>query len=562
MPAGALVDVAAGFTPRFQVMGRLVLLDVCGVSRLFGDSPALARALYDAVAARTDNPRVAVSASAATAILAALAHHGMTVVAPEEEATFLAPLPLEVLVAFAHLRLSVDAGASDPDSASIPALEPASPVAVAGRHSPPAGGGRGPGTGGWHHPRDMHQARHARRPRTPAGPSTERVREDQRAIMTLATTFRRWGVGTLGAVAALPRADVHARLGERGTTWQDWAAGQDVGVLVPWTPEPVFDAALELEWPVEGYEPLSFVLTRLFEPLALRLEQADCGAVTIHTALHLTTRAVHLRTIPLPAPLRDAKAWRTLVLLDLESHPPPAAVDRVHVVLDPTPARVLQWQLFERAQPAPEQVATLLARLTALMGDGHVGSPMVCDTWKPGAFRVVPFRAEGGGKAEGTRSQAEEERQKAEGERQKVESSGQEAEGRIPLAFRRFRLPVPVRVRVDDGRPVRLITDRLGFTGGTIVQAAGPWRTSGEWWATGAVRGGDCESGRVRHPEGSAAGAGVERRSREGHRSRGTHDMPSSWDRDEWDIAMADGTVYRLAVERSVGQWFLEGVVD
>jgi hypothetical protein len=34
------------------------------------------------------------------------------------------------------------------------------------------------------------------------------------------------------------------------------------------------------------------------------------------------------------------------------------------------------------------------------------------------------------------------------------------------------------------------------------------------------------------------------------------------WDRDEWDIAMADGTVYRLFVEREVGQWFLEGVFD
>jgi hypothetical protein len=36
----------------------------------------------------------------------------------------------------------------------------------------------------------------------------------------------------------------------------------------------------------------------------------------------------------------------------------------------------------------------------------------------------------------------------------------------------------------------------------------------------------------------------------------------AAWDRDEWDIAMGDGTVYRLFVERDVGQWFLEGVFD
>ncbi len=35
-----------------------------------------------------------------------------------------------------------------------------------------------------------------------------------------------------------------------------------------------------------------------------------------------------------------------------------------------------------------------------------------------------------------------------------------------------------------------------------------------------------------------------------------------AWDRDEWDVAMTDGTIYRFVVEREVGQWFLEGVID
>jgi hypothetical protein len=34
------------------------------------------------------------------------------------------------------------------------------------------------------------------------------------------------------------------------------------------------------------------------------------------------------------------------------------------------------------------------------------------------------------------------------------------------------------------------------------------------------------------------------------------------WDRDEWDIALADGTLYRLHVERAVGQWALDGLFD
>ena len=69
-----------------------------------------------------------------------------------------------------------------------------------------------------------------------------------------------------------------------------------------------------------------------------------------------------------PAPVSDAKVLRTLVLLDLESHPPSAGIDQVTVVADPVPTRTLQFSLLERAMPSPEQLSTLLARLTVLMG--------------------------------------------------------------------------------------------------------------------------------------------------------------------------------------------------
>ena len=53
--------------------------------------------------------------------------------------------------------------------------------------------------------------------------------------------------------------------------------------MVPWVDEVPFEAALELEWPIEGLEPLSFVLARLLEPLAERLERADRGAAVLYT---------------------------------------------------------------------------------------------------------------------------------------------------------------------------------------------------------------------------------------------------------------------------------------
>jgi len=38
---------------------------------------------------------------------------------------------------------------------------------------------------------------------------------------------------------------------------------------------------------------------------------------------------VHERSLQLPTPIRDARTLRTLALLDLESHPPGAGIDRV-----------------------------------------------------------------------------------------------------------------------------------------------------------------------------------------------------------------------------------------
>jgi protein ImuB len=191
--------------------------------------------------------------------------------------------------------------------------------------------------------------------------------------------------------------------------------------------------------------------------------------------------------------------------------------------VEPTPGRVVQWDLLERAQPAPEQVSTLVARLTALMGEGHVGSPAVVDTWRPGAFAMQEFRVKS---FELRTSSAE----------RPALNSQLATLNSLKSALRRFRLPIPARVQVREGRPVRVAIDRHGLSSGAVVQAAGPWRTSGEWWSTMSVS--------------SASSAALGR------------SVAAAWDRDEWDIALADGTLYRLAVERAVGQWFIEGILD
>jgi protein ImuB len=472
LPAAALIDVARAFTPRFEQLGNIVLLDASGLSRLFGSAQELGEHLRDALSKLSPGdsvPRIALASTQTAATLLALGSPGLTVVMPGKEAIALASLSVSVLDQFEKLS-------------EQPRTPPLAPQA---QYAPYAPVGK--------HPRATHQASRGKR----SAPENRMLE-----------IFTKWGIRSLGALSALSGPEIHERFGERGALWQTLARGGELRPMVPWVDEVPFEAALELEWPIEGLEPLSFVLARLLEPLADRLERADRGAAMIYTSLRLTSRSVFTRTLQLPAPMRDPKTLRTLILLDLESHPPDAPIDIVRVFIEPTPAKVLQWTLLERAQPAVEQVSTLIARLTALMGAKHVGSPQLVDSWKPGAFEMVEF-----GKSPSADQSQIVDRQ----------SPNNPPIDNLKSALRRFRFPIPTRVVVQEGRPVRVQTDRQGFSSGAIVEAAGPWRTSGEWWAD---------------------------------------KKEDSWDRDEWDVAMTDGTVYRLVVEREVGQWFLEGVID
>ncbi|HEY7190972.1 MAG TPA: DNA polymerase Y family protein [Vicinamibacterales bacterium] len=327
----------------------------------------------------------------------------------------------------------------------------------------------------------------------------------------LGRVFRQWGVRTLGELAALPSDDLAARLGDDGIVWQRLARGEDPQPLVPSLPEERFSQSLDLEWPIDELEPLSFVLGRLMEPLSAHLERRDRGAAVLHVRLHLvriddTTPAVHERSLQLPAPMRDARTLRTLALLDLESNPPPAPIDRVEVAVDPTPGRIVQYSLLTRALPTPERLSTLMARLHALMGETRCGSPALVDSWRPEAFEMRAFAPVDSNVLGASVPRC-------------VVEPVNDLSKQPRLALRRFRHPIPARVRTENAQPQYLAIDRRGMSGGGIEACAGPWRTAGDWWREG-------------------------------------------WDRDEWDVTVRGGTTYRLFRARDTDRWFVDGVVD
>ena len=91
---------------------------------------------------------------------------------------------------------------------------------------------------------------------------------------------------------------------------------------------------------------------------------------------------------------------------------------------------------------------------------------------------------------------------------------------------------------------MRVTTDRRGFAGGAVIACAS--------------RGGRQEIGALGKSE---VGSQVRKTA-----ARQTSDfrLPTSccWDRDEWDVALNDGAVYRIFQDRVTDAWFIDAIVD
>jgi protein ImuB len=491
--SSSLVDIARTCSPRVCARGeRMVTMDVEGLSGLVGDDRAVAEQIRRAASdGGYPEVHVAVAATQTAAILLACARPGITVVETGGEAAALAPLPVAALAALAG-----DIGRDGPNG---------------------------------------------RTAEQPNGLPSPNGRTAERPIGLLMPVLSRWGIRTLGQLAALPPVDVSERLGQVGVAWQRWARGEDDGPLVPTVEEETFEATFEPEWPIEDLALLEPALEGLLSPLCDRLARRGRAAAVLHLQLRLVTRAVHARSLQLPAPMRDAGVLRTLLLLALEATPAPAGIDAVTITVEPTPGRVLQESLLERAVPPPEQVATLMARLGALMGERRCGAPAVVDSHRPGMFAMAPFRMGGegrgaGGVGRGAEIESEARSKKQEGARcHAARRLAPRPTSPAPsVSLRRFRLPVPARVFVEHGRPIDVRTDRQNLAGGAVRACAGPWRTSGEWWKAPATPPSELDKLRGR----------------------------AGWDRDEWDVALGDGGVYRIFEDRDTGRWFLDGILD
>src|SRR3989442_9956647 len=121
------------------------------------------------------------------------------------------------------------------------------------------------------------------------------------------------------------------------------------------------------------------------------MEMQGFACKRIEVTLTLEPDGYDVRGIDLPAPTRDVKTILTLIRLDLEKRPPGAPVVAFTFVAIPDRPRRAQLSLFGPAALSPEKLATTIARLIAMLGEGRVGMPMTVDGYLPERHAIGDF---------------------------------------------------------------------------------------------------------------------------------------------------------------------------
>jgi protein ImuB len=269
-----------------------------------------------------------------------------------------------------------------------------------------------------------------------------------------AETFALWGIRTLGALAALPEKELISRIGQEGRRLRQLARGELPHHFVPYDAAFELQERMELDTPVEQLDSLLFVLGVMLEQLILRATARVLALASVMITLTLEGGATHLRTVRPALPTNDRPLWIKLLHLNLEAHPPQAAILAVALAAEPGSTSKVQLGLFSPQLPEPMRLDVTLARIRAIVGDECVGSPVLRDTNQPDSFRIEPFEVPS------------------------VHSCSS-ATVSSSAAMRQLRPPERASITLRDRQPASFVFRDCRYE---VKHAYGPWLAEGDWW--------------------------------------------------------------------------------
>ncbi len=271
-----------------------------------------------------------------------------------------------------------------------------------------------------------------------------------------AETFSSWGIATLGALARLNETELIARMGQAGKELRLLARGESTHLFIPIEAGLDLEERMELDGPVEVLDSLLFMIGVMLDQLIAHAQShmVALAAITLH--LDLEGGASYTRTVRPALPNCDRKLWLKLIHLDMQAHPPQAAILGLTLNAEPGSTSKVQLGLFSPQTPEPMRLDVTLARIRSIVGEGCVGRAVLKDTHQPDAFRVEPFAVPSMPSSSAT---------------------GEASAGK--LAMRQLRPPELVFVTVHNRQPKSFVFREKLYT---VERAYGPWAFGGDWW--------------------------------------------------------------------------------
>ena len=203
--------------------------------------------------------------------------------------------------------------------------------------------------------------------------------------------LHKWGIHTVGQLAALDKEQLAARLGPEAIRMWERANGRSSRLLKLIRPPESFQESFEFEREIETAEPLLFMLRRFLEQLAVRLAAIYLVAKELTLRITFGNKQIYERVFKIPQPTNDVDLLFRMLQTHLENFRSEHPIVAVALSAEPIKSAGEQFGLFETTLRNPHQLSETLARLTALLGGDRIGTPVLEETHRPDAFRMQPF---------------------------------------------------------------------------------------------------------------------------------------------------------------------------
>ena len=304
-------------------------------------------------------------------------------------------------------------------------------------------------------------------------------------VQEIFAILHKWGIHTLGQLAALDKEQLGMRLGPEAIRMWERANGRSSRPLKLIRPPESFQESFEFEREIETADPLLFMLRRFLEQLAMRLAAIYLVAKELTLQITFANKQSYQRVFKIPQPTNEVDLLFRMLQTHLENFRSEHPIVAVVLSAEPIKPAGEQFGLFETTLRNPHQLSETLARLTALLGGDRIGTPVLEETHRPDAFRMQPFGSTGFQSATGRIRRGEPVGQagvlacKRNGRQDASQPNSQEGCAPLPPALRRFRPAVSASVLQDEDTPAHV---RSAEISGKIIAQRGPYFLSGNWW--------------------------------------------------------------------------------